>query len=1667
MHVSRNVGRSFRLKLNERENQTMKFLKKLTAVALPLFTAISMATPAVAENEEPQEKPTIPFTLNAHVEDYGEVIKQVRIDVSGLGLKAEDFDVDSFKVLATAVETEDASIVVYEDVEREVESLEFSSGWVSTPEGWKQGLNAVILNLEAHFGGAGAGTLNYRGGMNRTTNQSYKIELTKDAGELAAADAVFAQQGNYSDAETDAFSYGSLDGVQYRLFCPANENDGNLHPLILWLHGAGERGTNDAAQILANRGALGFVTPEGQEIFGGAFVLAPQSTKGWNNEERDTVINIIDYLAAKHPVDMSRLYVSGCSMGGFGTNNLVVDYPNKFAAAVPICSGTSYSDEEYKAAFDRMNVFYVVAENDSESLVNNTKHFVELIPHAEKAIYENNLIDGVDYPGHWSWIWVGRNEPKASTGESLYEWMASKSVNAATFTLKGHTFDWGEGINQVVISVPNVNFSRSDIDAETFKVLATATHPGGTAYEDAKRVIESVSAGNGTITLNLNCDFGAAGAGTLAYTGRNVVTTLSYDVQQTKPITLRNGDKVEINTFRYEQVGQWTNDEVDAFEYGSKDNVVYRFFKPANYDDGAKHPLLLWLHGAGESGNNNETQIRANRGALGWVTPEAQEIFGGAFVLAPETNSGWSDADCKSVNDLIFELAEEYNIDLDRVHVAGCSMGGGGTVRIATTYPDTFATVTPICAASNATDEKLKETLSDKEVWFIHAANDTSVNVEGSRHMHEVLPNSHYTEYPNNLIDGFDYPGHWSWIWFGNNDPKLDDGTTIFEWEANTRKNPSDAKATFELKAQVYDWGEGVNKVVIDTAELGLPAEINPEDFVVTVYGTNTSNGAAVYNGVTREVESVALEEGILTLNLVTEFGTPGAGTLAYSGRNNIIDLRYQITYVPNPAATFTQVGGFEKDGELVTTYTDDEVDQFLYGKKDNVPYRLFVPENADDGAKHPLLLWLHGAGESGQVNEAQIRANRGALGWVTPEAQNIFGGAFVLAPETAAGWNADDVASVIAIIDELEEEYAIDDNRIHVAGCSMGGGGTMRIATTYPERFATVVPICAAGTGGADDEKVVASLGEKEVWFIHAANDTTVRVDGSRRLHGLLENSYYSEYENNLVDGVDYPGHWSWIWFGNNDPVNDKGQTVFEWEAATMNSVSGTVEFELKAHVFDYGESVNQIVLKGIGTSGYQGWTADSFIVKASAYRSDTGAPVYEHVERTVTAANIVGDDLVLDLACGFGGAGEGTLVYTGLNLSTDQKYEILLKDDSTVAFSQVGNFSDDETDAFEYKSMDGVQYRLYVPENYDDGAKHPLLLWLHGAGERGTNNSSQIRANRGALGWTTPEAQEIFGGAFVVAPQSTKGWNAQELETVKNIIEYLGSIYNVDMDRLHVAGCSMGGGGTTRIATMYPDMFATIVPICAAARDTEFPDDKMVELWGDKNVWFVHSAADTTVNPDMSSRRLHKVLPKSYYTEYPTVTIGDVEYYGHWSWIEFALNMPTVGDEFTDGTGLEDGMTIFEWEAKMVNEANHEPYTGFKWEDGVLYWYEEDVKQGVEGDEKNIIDATYNVERGREIYDPETDAWYWLDANAGGAVARDKEVWMPYIFQEDLATGANPEGKWVRYDKYGRMVKGWYANDNGTYYYDLVTGAMYKGEKVINEKTYFFDELTGILQK
>ena len=176
--------------------------------------------------------------------------------------------------------------------------------------------------------------------------------------------------------------------------------------------------------------------------------------------------------------------------------------------------------------------------------------------------------------------------------------------------------------------------------------------------------------------------------------------------------------------------------------------------------------------------------------------------------------------------------------------------------------------------------------------------------------------------------------------------------------------------------------------------------------------------------------------------------------------------------------------------------------------------------------------------------------------------------------------------------------------------------------------------------------------------------------------------------------------------------------------------------------------------------------------------------------------------------------------------------------------------------------------------------------------------------------------------------------------------------------------------------------------------------------------------------------------------------------------AYVEGPLNgvIPAEGYSEVHGQGR---ITIYEKEDDFYTGFRNEAGENVEYFSGTAYWYENGERQGVYGDIKNVRDVNYGeIERGREIYDPITDAWYWLDADADGAVATDKEVWIPYIFQgiED------PEGKWVRYDSHGQMVKGWYANDNGVYYYDLITGAILKGTHEINGKTYTFDLLTGI---
>ena len=128
----------------------------------------------------------------------------------------------------------------------------------------------------------------------------------------------------------------------------------------------------------------------------------------------------------------------------------------------------------------------------------------------------------------------------------------------------------------------------------------------------------------------------------------------------------------------------------------------------------------------------------------------------------------------------------------------------------------------------------------------------------------------------------------------------------------------------------------------------------------------------------------------------------------------------------------------------------------------------------------------------------------------------------------------------------------------------------------------------------------------------------------------------------------------------------------------------------------------------------------------------------------------------------------------------------------------------------------------------------------------------------------------------------------------------------------------------------------------------------------------------------------------------------------------------------------------------------AKYGEKNGWVEENGKKYWYENGVKQGTTG-------------RGKEIYDPDSDAWYWLDAVQGGAMTVNKDVYQESAAGQ-WADRPDGTGKWVRYDENGHMVKGWQTTDKGTYYFDLITGAMAKGAGDIDGVPCAFDEYTGI---
>lgn len=193
-------------------------------------------------------------------------------------------------------------------------------------------------------------------------------------------------------------------------------------------------------------------------------------------------------------------------------------------------------------------------------------------------------------------------------------------------------------------------------------------------------------------------------------------------------------------------------------------SLCYRFYIPPQLSPEKKYPLVLFLHGGGERGNDNVRQITAYDGACVWIREQLAGNQEPCIVLAPQcpTDGYWLQAQLLPVMQALETMCAAYPVDRKRLYITGMSMGGGGCWRMNYMFPSTFAATVAVCSAIATIEKKAinpeaieiaAETFAGKNLWLFHAADDNVVPVETSRRLAEALTQRHsaciYTEYPS------------------------------------------------------------------------------------------------------------------------------------------------------------------------------------------------------------------------------------------------------------------------------------------------------------------------------------------------------------------------------------------------------------------------------------------------------------------------------------------------------------------------------------------------------------------------------------------------------------------------------------------------------------------------------------------------------------------------------------------------------------------------------------------------------------------------------------------------------------------------------------------------------------------------------------------------------
>ncbi len=405
-----------------------------------------------------------------------------------------------------------------------------------------------------------------------------------------------------------------------------------------------------------------------------------------------------------------------------------------------------------------------------------------------------------------------------------------KSINDGEYTIVIEAKDWGPAVSKVVLSLDEV-VNSADLDLYLVEVEKSS---------DFGVIPEDVVRGERTVIYAYVSD--KDGNKTEKGNHITLVMQVGPDLLVGSPMHFFGNDKcrgngwVDYNMTITNKVNgnTWTKEAdqimplVDKFDLDGKftyDDVTLAYASFIPETDNYKSPLIIWLHGGGEGGNDPTVPLMANR-AANYVSDEIQVYFDGAYVLVPQCPGAWMDNE-KGImtmgreNDVynlaLVALIKDYvadhpHIDKDRIYVGGCSNGGYMSLKLIMIDPDYFAAAFISSLAYDSkyiTDDQI-ESIKDVPIWFVHSADDNTTPPEET-----VLPvynrlikagaKDVHLSYYDHVIDitgffggdNYYYFGHFSWIYLHANkciydfdgEPVLFDGrpATIMEWMAGQK----------------------------------------------------------------------------------------------------------------------------------------------------------------------------------------------------------------------------------------------------------------------------------------------------------------------------------------------------------------------------------------------------------------------------------------------------------------------------------------------------------------------------------------------------------------------------------------------------------------------------------------------------------------------------------------------------------------------------------------------------------------------------------------------------------------------------------------------------------------------------------------------------------------